>query len=291
MRVAIILNLLISLTACDPQVEFDHVDPNQLISVTCIISPQDSVFTAYVYKASPLGSTIKSDSATVKDALVTISDGANYDTLRLTFDYDHPSTTRKIYKYVGVRNRLNIKANASYLLSVSTPQGTHASATCKVPPDPGVPDITGTREGDDFLFTIKWQNVDQFKYFSIVLGASGNYENPFPGGTGKIDLKPELLEQITFPSDKQIVTNEYGAILKYAFIATNPSLKISIRNVEEGLYQYFKNYRQFQQWDNDNNSGSLFPNFKEIPVIQGNVQGGVGIFGAYNSAITISEVR
>lgn len=270
------------LCGCDPNVEFRNIDTNQLISISCFISPQDTTFIAYIFRASPAGSTVKRDSAAVKDAQVTISDGENYDTLFLTVSMD-PNSNQNVYKYTGVRKQLSVSANSIYFIDVKAPGGIHATASCTIPPAPENLKVNGNRVDDDYHFSLEWSNPSRLKYFSLVLESEGSYENPFPGGTGKVDLKALLNEDIVYPSDKQVLHNRYEGTLPYAYRAENPSLTVSVRNIDDNLYKYFKSYQQFETW-NSNNSGSLVPNFKDAPQIHSNVTGGVGIFGGYNTS-------
>lgn len=290
MRITLFISLLFWLLACDPNVDLENINAEKLISVTCFISPQDSLLTAYLFWASPIGSTIRSDSAAVKVAEVTISDGVNYDTLFISYEID-PDTQRKIYKYSGRRRHLTINANSNYTLNINVPQeGIHATATCTIPPGPDSVEISGSRLDDDYLFFIEWNNPSLHKYFLLALEASGSYQNPYPGATGRIDLKPSLFEEIRFPSDKQVINNKYDGILTYAYLADTSALKVTVKNIDQGMYKYFKSYRQFETWDS-NNSGSLFPNFKDVPLIYSNVNGGVGIFGAWNSSSRTIKVK
>lgn len=266
---------------CDPNVEFGNINPNQLISVSCFISPQDTMFVAYIFRASPPGSTVKRDSAAVKDAQVTISDGENYDSLFLTVSID-PDSNQKVYKYTGIRKHLSVYADSLYFLDVKVPGGIHASASCTIPPAPEALKVDGNRVNDDYHFSVEWSNPSLSKYFSLVLEAEGSYDNPFPGGSGNVSLKPSLNEEIVYPSDKQVLHNRYEGIVPYGYRASNPSLKVSVRNIDEDLYKYFMTYQQFENW-NSNNSGSFIPNFKDVPQINSNITGGVGIFGAYNT--------
>ena len=149
----------------------------------------------------------------------------------------------------------------TYSLVVQTPSGEKVSAICTIPPEPGAPAVSGVKENDDFRFSITWSNPLIYKYFILILDAVGSYENPYPGGSGKIDLQSSLLEDIKFPSDKQVLNNSYEAVVPFAFLASNPALKVSIRNIDDGLFKYFKTYQRYQQWD-DNNSGNLFPSFQ-----------------------------
>lgn len=281
-RPSIAFVLLVLFCACDPDVDFSNIDPNKLISITCFISPQDTVFTAYIYRGSPVGSTIKSDSAAVKDAEVIISDGKSYDTLFFTTSID-PDTNQKVHKYTGVKKHLSIDANLVYTIDVTTRDGIHAFASCRVPPALEAFKVNGERVNDDYNFSIEWTNRALSKYFLLILEAEGRYKNPFPGATGDVGLKPSLNEELTFPSDKQVLHNRYEGTLPYAYRADDPSLTVSVRNVGEELYKYFTTFQEFENWVS-NNSGGIIPNFTNVGQINNNITGGVGIFGAYNTA-------
>lgn len=282
MRLLAILGSLLSLMGCDPNVEIDTIAADNLLSITCFISPQDSIFNAYVFRASRIGSTVREDSAAVKNALVTISDGSKLDTLFLTFD-QNPISGKRSYKYSGKRKNVVINFNSTYFLNVQTISGEKASAMCTIPLEPGKPIVSGLKENSDYKFFVAWSNPTLYQYFVLILDAEGSYPNPYPGGNGEIELQPSLLEGIKFPSDKQILNNSYEAILPFAFLANNPVLKVSVQNIDENLFKYFKSYQRYEQWD-DNNSGNLFPNFQEVPLIYTNINGGVGIFGGYNKS-------
>lgn len=277
---------LLLLCNCDPNVELENITAENLISISCFISPQDSVLTAYLYNASPMGSTIKPDSAAVKDAQVTISDGQNYDTLVLTYEVDS-STNRRFYKYTGTPKHLRILADSPYWLDVKTSTGIHATAFCTIPPALGSVTIDGHRVDDDYAFSATWTNPSLHKYFLLVLDATGSYVNPYGG---RIDLKPSLVEEIIFPDNHQVLSNHYDGIVPYAFDADTAFLRISVKNVDQSLYEYFRSYRQYENWDAQN-SGSIFPNFKDVPLIYSNIDGGVGIFGGFNSSSTMIQIQ
>lgn len=289
MRKALRIGMLVSLFACDPNVELESIKPDNLVSVTCFISPQDTVFTAYVFKASAIGSTVKTDSAAVKDAQVTISDGLNYDTLYLTSEFDPDAKITK-YKYLGKPKHISVTANSTYTLDVKVRQVVHLSATCTIPPAAESVKIEGNRLNDDYPFSTEWNNPTRHKYFLLILEAQGNYPNPYPGGGGTIDLKPELIDDIKFPSDKQVIQNKYNGIMAYTYRADNPLLKVSVKNIDEDTYKYFKTYQQYATWDL-NNSGNIFPNFKDVPLIHSNINGGVGIFGGYNTISVTIQIK
>lgn len=286
MRIPLCFALIFCL-ACDPGVEIEDIAPGKLLAVSSFISPQDTVFKVFVFRGSPLGSTVNIDSAAVKNALVTISDGFNYDTLKLTYE-THPVTGRKSYRYIGRRKTVNVVANSRCYLQVKAESGENVSATCTIPPEPGMPGISGTQHGNDYNFSINWQNAAHHKYFMLSLDADGRYESTNQNGTVKVDLHPFFADDPKFPSDTQVAENTYEGVLPNAFIAENASLTVTVLNVDEQLYKYFKSFEDYEAWD-ANNSGTVLPNFKAMPVIYSNIKGGVGIFGGLNGKSTKIE--
>lgn len=282
MRLITLAVIFSSLLACDPNVDIENIAPNKLLAVSSFISPQDTLFKVFVYRAAPIGSTVKIDSAAVKDALVTISDGLKYDTLYLSYE-THPVTEVKSYRYIGKKKNVVVVTASTYYLQVQTPSGESVNALCTIPPEPGKPVVSGVQENNDFRFFIDWSNSQLHKYFTIILDADGQYERVHQNGIIKTDLEPSLLEPIEFPSDTQVAYNSYEAILPNAYVAENPVLKVSVRNVSEQLFDYFKSYQRYEEWE-ANNSGNLFPNFQEMPLIYSNINGGVGIFAGYNDS-------
>ena len=176
-----------------------------------------------------------------------------------------------------------VTTHSTYFLNVQTPSGESAKAECTIPPAPGKPAVSGVKDNNDYRFLVNWRNDSLYKYFILILDAEGQYESITPIGTYRNHLRPSFLEHILFPSDAQILDNSYEAILQNAYLAENPVLKVSVRNIEEGLFKYFKSYQHYDDWDT-NNSGNIFPNFQEMPLIYSNINGGVGIFGSYNES-------
>lgn len=281
MRFSILIIILIHvLVSCDPHVEVESITPEKLLSVSCFISPQDTVFTAYVYRGSRHGSTINLDSAAVKDARVTLSDGIASDTLTLTH-VDHPITGIRSYRYVCRKRNVNVIAGGTYYLRVETPAGGVATSNCTIPPEASTPIITGERVGDDYHYTIAWSAPRPHKYFVLDVTAEGFYEVSTPDGPRPSSVHTRLPDSPPFPSDAQLPYNEYQGILGNAYVAESPLLRVTVKNIEEGLFKYFRSYAQYQDW-NSNNSGNMLPNFRPMPLIHSNVDGGVGYFGGYN---------
>lgn len=274
--------IVVIYVSCDPGVNPDQLNTDELISVTCIISPADSVYKAYIFRAMAVGSSIDAGSAFVNDALVTISDGINYDTLHPKEHTD--SQTGMISRfYSGSRNYVVVEENQHYFLDIKTPQGQHLTGTTLIPPTPGEPSISGEMLNSDFQFTTSWFNHDMHRYFSILMTATGSYSTNTTNGQTIVDLNPVLADAVKFPSDQQLYFNSYQGRIVNAYLADSPTLTIAVRNVDQDAFFFFDSFSQFEEW-NANNSGNLLPNLRAVPLIHSNVNGGVGIFGSYNES-------
>lgn len=289
MRWVVFLAVTGACISCDPKVDLNEIRNDQLISVTCFVSPADSIYKAYLFSGMAIGSSLDSDLAFVDNALVTISDGINYDTLYPKLSTD--SSTGAIGKlYMGMRRHLEIKQNASYFLEVRTMKGQHLTATTRVPPIPGEATISGERLNNDYYFSASWINLDLHRYFSISLTATGSYIVVSSNGQQTFELNPMLVDITNFPSDRQLQTNSYEGRVLNAYLAEHPTLTVSIRNVGEDMFRFLDSYRRFKEWD-ANNSGNLLPNLREIPLIYSNINGGVGVFGSYNESKVEVEIQ
>lgn len=266
--------------SCDSQVEGEIVPIEELISVSSVISPQDSIFHAYVFHAGALGAVSNSHTSAVKDAQVIISDGFVGDTLIYNDE-------RK--RYEVKRKNLIIESMKSYFLTIKTASGKILKADCSIPPSPEVPEIKGKREQEDYVFTINWNNLTGFKYFTLALVAEGKFTYASPEGMRTVLLSARLLEGTCFPSKNQLDVNIYDGIVPAAYLAKKPRLRVVLRYIEEDLYHYLVSYKKYEEWQSDN-EGNLIPNFREPLPIHSNIDGGVGIFAGYNQSIANIDI-
>lgn len=271
---------IVTLLSCESGVEFENIPTKNLLSVSSFISPQDTVFTAYLYSARELGSISNRDSSVVKDAIVIISDEITSDTLV------YQSKTKR---YEIKRKNLTILPLHTYFLTVLTSAGEVLNASCIIPPTPLIPIIEGEKKDNDFLFSVKWNNPFDYKYFTLIASAEGTYEFTYPWGTQTEQLSANFIDDLIFPSDGQSMTNIYVGIVPFAYTADSPKLKITLRNVENNIFKYLESYRKYQNWD-ANNSGNLFPNFQEPKPIFTNITAGVGIFAGYNQSFVEVDI-
>lgn len=266
--------------SCDSGVEDEIIPIEELISVSSIISPQDSVFHAYLFHAGALGTVTNSHTSSVKDAQVIISDGFVSDTLIYNDE-------RK--RYEANRKYLIIEPMKSYFLTIRTASGKILSAECSIPPSPEMPEIKGKREDEDYVFTIDWNNPTGFKYFNLALIAEGKFTYSYPEGMRTELLSARLLEEIYFPSKNQVDFNSYEGIVSAAYLADTPKLRVVLRYIQEDLYDYLVSYKKYEEWESDN-EGNLIPNFREPLPIHSNIDGGVGIFAGYNQSIAEIDI-
>lgn len=278
------LLLLLQLTAllsCDSGVITDNISIEDLYSVNSFISPQDTLFTVHVHRALSYGNIDNPDLAIVKNALVIISDHKTADTLHYN---------EGLKRYQAKPKNILLKEYQKYFLSVLTASGLEMKSSCIIPPNPMVPELSGYRLENDYHVTIRWNNPSSFPYFTLVLFGEGYYEYTYPWGTVTEQIKANLTEDLFFPSSNQTEYNEYYGIVSRAFLAHNPQLTVSLRNIEANMFTYFEDYREFSEWD-ANNIGTLFPNFKQPSPVFSNIENGVGIFAAYNSVNKKIEIN
>lgn len=273
--------LTIILLSCDPNVELDDISINELYSVSSFISPQDSIFLVHLYRAGEIGTIANADSFLVKNAQVIISDGSKGDTLTY-----NPETGR----YEAKKEHVAIEPLKTYFLEIITTNGKILKASCTIPLKPQEPEVIGYKEGKDFLFTVSLSNSSDIKYFTLIPFAEGTIEYMGPRGPAIAQLDAYFIDFPMFPLDHQNSPSGFDGILPSAYEAKDPKLTIFLRNIEENLYEYLKNYQEYEEWD-ANNTGNLFPNFQEPLPIHSNIEGGVGIFAGYNQSVVEVNIK
>lgn len=281
MKKFLFITLIPVLLSCNSGVELENIPTEDLYSVSSFISPQDTLFRVYLFHANAIGTIDNPALALVTDAEVVITDGVlQFDTLLFNKDTD---------RYEARKKNVAVESLKTYFLKIKLIKGRNLEASCTIPPVPGIPEVTGARENDDYLFQVSWNNPTSFKYFVLIPFGEGFYERTTPLGTRKEQITARLLDDIRFPSDDQAAFNAYEGIVSRAYLADNPRLTIYLRNVEANLYEYFKTYQYFDGWD-INNEGNLFPNFRDPEPVFSNIEGGVGIFAGYNQSIKTYQI-
>ena len=284
----------IGLLSCESGVEIENISTEELYAVSSWISPQDTLLELYLFKASPLGTVAREDSAEVRDALVLISDGNNnIDTLHFDPDFKPEYGRQGMHgRYAAKPKNIHIEPLTSYFLKVETRSGILLEANCTIPSTPPLPEVSGSRVEDDYAFTVSIESTSKERYFSLITYAEGIVESETSNPERpvyKSQLHSRLLTNVKFPADILSAAKQHDGIIPQAYNAENPKAFVSLRFIEENLYRYLQDFQFYDHWQS-NNSGALFPNFQEPQPIHSNIKGGVGIFAGHNQSTVEIEL-
>ena len=265
------------LWACDPGVP-DTPDPEGIISVSSFISPQDTLLVVYAHRVRTFGTIADDEAAAVDDALVLIGDENTADTLLFNDE---------TYRYELEPKNLIIEAGQNYTLEIQLSSGNGLSAMCTVPTAPDLPQVSGFRDEEDYLFDLQWTNVANHPYFALGVAGRGTYELQTPNGTFTVPITPRL-DAGSFVLGQQREMNTTSGIARFAYRSTEPVLIVLLRNLDSNMYLFYESFRNADNWASNNDEGGL-PNFRAQQSVYSNISSGVGVFGAYNTSV-VEEV-
>lgn len=277
----------LALYSCDSGVEIENTPPEKLLCVSGSISPQDSIIYINVFKGQKIGALIRSDSAMVDNAQVIISDGKK--SVNLLYNAE-----QHIYK---VENPfLNIGAGAILYLNVTAPGQQAVEAKAVIPPKPSRVVLEDKRSGDNYNFTLKWNNDNAHKYYDLWADVKGEIEYEYHGKVYRNPLQVNIDtpgDNIYFPSDKQNIglNEESGTIGNAYYKGTSDEvvLKVTVANMDETFFKFYQSYGNYQTWLE--NSREFVPNFREPMPIFSNIKNGTGYFSAYNSVTVTVKIK
>ncbi|AEI50514.1 DUF4249 family protein [Runella slithyformis] len=277
MRCILFITLLAGvLSSCESGVEIERIPLNKLIAISSFISPQDSVLCVHVYRGQEMGSILRPDSAVIREAQVTISDG-----IRMTaFTYN---ASRKCYTLSS--QIADIQPEKEYRLQVKV-GNTVCNASCRIPPNPVVPNVNQSKVNDDFIALFNWPSSEKNRYYIF------NYslrDIVFRSQIGN-PIGPYIRTPTNTLFDRQDKeANEMEIRVINAFKADRVSLAVFYQAVDENTYKYLKTYQDFSNWQN--NTDHLIPNLREPQPVFDNIEGGIGIFGGYNRLDTLFKIK
>jgi hypothetical protein len=274
------LILLLALASCerDANIEVPAIDP--MISVTCFISPQDTVLIAHITRVNPLfGDEGSGNNYEIHNAEVTLSDGNTTATLQydeLLGYYRGPITQLAILP--GETYYLRIEANGYPTLTASTTvpleQPTELTATVD---DLGF--VSNSFESS-FVLTVDlaWNDIEaNDSYFRGVISFTDTIDYD---GILQIDHYDvvNFLDEDELPNQGRIEQKHTGSIFAYN-IEEPEQFKFHLLNCNKDYYEFHKSVENI-------NYGSPF---SEPSLIYSNTSGGLGVFGAYQkSSITFA---
>jgi hypothetical protein len=285
LKSGLLLALVCLLAACEKEVTSLNL-PAQAsqLAINAFISPQDTVVEVAVYESKPVfGERPGGVSDLIRDAVVTLSDGEK--TVALTLPGNVPFASSRNY-HVMARD-FPIEAGKTYFLRVSTPDGRLATAQCTVPAAPPVPEMrfnvpvdtaaSGTPGYREYTGALYWQDPAGEENFYRV-DADINYVRTDNRGVVYDDWRQVYwsdgksttfsdarLDGAQFSSPETtftVVRDYHDSITLYAYLL----------HTDRGYFEYHRTLRA----NTDSNP------FAEPVLLYTNVEGGLGVFCAFN---------
>lgn len=277
------------LTGCESDVDnIDSFESKSKLVVVSYISPQDTMLVVRVQKTQPaLGQQLTEEQRKVKDATVTISDGASV----VALAYNAANN-----QYEADARTWPIAAGKTYRLKVVAPVGT-AEATCTVPLTEGIAITEATapytliedyygQSVRKYTITFKWQDAPGVTNFYRTLAFK---EYTLTDHNGEKRVYKEGLYGSYDNDDRQIQNDEnyQGGIMTSEPLVYHD---YSSESIEKPYYincvlvvsdkNYFLYHRALNKQEESNGNP-----FAEPALMYSNVKGGLGVFGGYNQLL------
>ena len=269
----ILIVSLLFFSACEKPisgVKLPHI-PERLV-ITSFISPQDTMIRVKVFHSFPLGKTRSNDdNGEVLNATVLLSNDIKE--VSLLYDINELS-------YVIDTDLFPVEAGKTYYLKVSTPDGKKVSANCTVP--------LFKNESQDIAEVINSgippNNVSMNEYkikinFKDIAGEKNTYR---VYGFYEVDNSGSQFDNEIIFKDN-IYINDQGldgnlfTIRGSFFKPENTEARITLQLINSDM-PYYLYHTSLQKYNSDDNP------FSEPTLIYVNIEGGLGIFCAYNSS-------
>ncbi len=261
------------------------------LAIYAFISPQDTVVSVGVYESKPVLEE-RPGSATdlIRDAVVTLSDGQKSVALSLPGNGQYPGTSNY---YVTARD-FPIEAGKTYLLRVSTPDGRLATAQCTVPAAPPVPEVrfdpaldtttSGTAGQNVYTGVLHWQDpAGEENFYRVDANVNrvrvdnqgmlwDDWGQVYWKAGKSTTFSDARLDGAQFSSPEttlQVVRGYFRSVTLYAYLL----------HTDRAYFEYHRTLRA----NTDSNP------FAEPVLLYSNVEGGLGVFAAFNR--TTLEVK
>jgi hypothetical protein len=281
----LLIAILLALTACEKEVtNIKLPQASSKLVVTSFISPQDTMLWVSVIESVPAIGKINLSSEDIRNATVSISDGER----SINLLYDIQART-----YTADAETLPIIPGKTYFLEVTDTKGRKAEASCTVPvtAEPALEiaiDSANGRYGDymEYFMLMKWQDTPgEINYYRIFAEISTNQEGgtqyTWPvsfesDGSGYSNIRlysDNRLDGAKFSSPKGILFHRSNSSQFPRFPAIT-TLYSYLLSTDEHYYHYHQSLM-----NNYNVDGNPFA---EPVLLYSNVNGGLGVFAAYN---------
>lgn len=231
MRCILFISLLAGvLSSCESGVEIERIPLNKLIAISSFISPQDSILCVHVYRGQEMGSILRPDSAVIREAQVTISDG-----IRITaLTYNASRKCYTVYNQIA-----DIQPVKEYRLQVKVGDVV-CNASCRIPPNPVAPIVNQSKVNDDFIALFNWPSSEKNRYYIFNYSLRDIvFRSQIGNPTGPYVRTPT--NTLFDRQDKD--ANELEIRVFNAFKADRVSLAVLYQAVDENTYKYLKTYQ------------------------------------------------
>lgn len=282
---AFFILLLLTFISCEKEtvnVKVPKVEPK--IVIQSYISPQDTLLVVHVTHSISIYQKVylneNNNSNNIRDAIVTLSDGSNIINLEYSLLNNNDSA------YTADPDNFPIIAGKTYHILVTTPDGKKASSSCTVPNqspfiysfklDSITRDMSYYISKEYYIIVGILDIPNQKNYYRIAGNVRGSHKSTFQ------DEVIDVLREIDF-KEKEFFTDkgkEGETIIfknKLNYVAIENLLRpfhiiIELISTDAHYYNYHQSLRNL---DNENP-------FMEPEPIYSNIQGGLGVFSAYN---------
>jgi hypothetical protein len=280
------------LLACEKEVTSIKLPAasSQLV-IHSFISPQDTLLNVYVTESRPVtGDRVGSVSTPVVDAAVILSDGER--TIRMPLTSIFTGSRGDVYRVRA--EAFPVVAGRTYFLEVSTPDGRRATAQCTVPEARATPEVLLDsavrndygREFMQYTGKIRWQDYPGETNFYRVAGEMVsifmNSSAPDQSVERRLGVNWEGNPNATFFSDSRLDGASFSspaATFPAPTFMKSATLFLYLLTTDQAYFEY---HRTLWAGENDNP-------FSEPVLIYSNIEGGQGIFSAFNR--TTLELR
>lgn len=274
MKFKTILYLLIAmsftlLSSCEEMISDVDVEPVPAkLVVTGFIAPDLPFITIQVLKTQPLYTEYAyNQSLSVPDAKVSIMD--NNETHNLIYNED-------LKNYRLASTVFPIVAGKTYRIIVNAPGGFLASATCTVPTE--IPPPITVVSVDDLVANFNFKDIDTPGHFYRLSATSlAITDTSFAYAEGYFDRGNPVVSDVNRDGDVFTFRTEP----MYIWEAQATHIQLTIAVTDEHYYKYHK---ELLSYESDNP-------FAEPMPIYSNMNGALGIFGAYIQRELLVEIE
>ncbi|WP_169579743.1 DUF4249 family protein [Runella zeae] len=254
-------------------------------AVVAVISPTDSLVTAFVSTINPLGQEFKTSDMVVKNAKVNIKSGAEQLQLQYVDSIQRYQTVTKSF----------VRYDTNYELLVEIPNQTPLKATYKTLKEIS-PTIQLIQDKQNVEIKVNWKDTpDESNVYSLSI----NYWNAQLGriSSSGIDWEGIARTSITISDNGNLNYTAKGTLPKSSSVSDTTKFTLLFYNIDKATSDFF-NKRSAQYNQNQANQQSIFEfitdvsqnqtdlntffeRFKEPVLLPSNIENGLGFFGGY----------